>query len=189
MQIAERVQWLQAHTPLGELSAAVLEAIASQIEVEQVAENRRLVLEDTPPTALYILKSGRLERYRTSPDRLASAVSLLPGSVLHLKQLLLERPAEETVMTLSDCEIWTVPAAAFAALVVQYPEISQTVSRQMAADLDQMTAQLAFEQERQTALRPYLMPKVQRGVSMVLVGMPPGCGKICAKQQAIATRC
>lgn len=164
MQIAERVQWLQAHTPLGELSAAVLEAIASQIEVEPVAENRRLVLEDTPPTALYILKSGRLERYRTSPDRLASAVSLLPGSVLHLKQLLLERPAEETVMTLSDCEIWTVPAAAFAALVVQYPEISQTVSRQMAAELDQMAAQLTFEQERQTALRPYLMPKVQRGI-------------------------
>ena len=107
MQVAERVQWLQAHTPLGELSAAVLEAIA---------ENRRLVLEDTPPTALYILKSGRLERYRTSPDRLSSAVSLLPGSVLHLKQLLLERPAEETVMTLSDCEIWTVPAAALVPL-------------------------------------------------------------------------
>ncbi len=163
-QIVERMQWLQANTLLGELAADVLEAIATQINVEQIAENRRLVLEDTPPAALYILKSGRLESYRTNPDRLASAVSLLPGSVLHLKQLLLDRPADQTVITLSDCEIWAIPREAFAALVVQYPELSQTVSRQLATELDEMAAQLAFEQERQTALRPYLVPKVQRGI-------------------------
>jgi len=163
-QVVGRMQWLQANTLLGELSTDVLEAIATQINVEQIAENRRLVLEDTPPTALYILRSGRLESYRTNPDRLASVVSLLPGSVLHLKQLLLDRPADQTVITLSDCEIWAIPREAFAALVVQYPELSQTVSRQLATELDEMAAQLAFEQERQTALRPYLMPKVQRGI-------------------------
>lgn len=165
MSDADRVQWLRERTPLGVLSDDVLGGIADRLQSETVEENRRLVLEDTPPPALYILKSGRLETYHTSADSTASgATSLLPGSVLHLKELLLDQPAEQTVITLSDCEFWTVDREAFAALVEQYPEISRTFSRQLAAELEQVTSQLAFEQERQTALRPYLVPKVKQGV-------------------------
>ncbi|MBD2461960.1 sigma 54-interacting transcriptional regulator [Oscillatoria sp. FACHB-1407] len=159
-----QLQWLREQTSLGSLPETVLEAIATQIQVEMVQANRRIVLEDTSPTALYILKSGRLESYHTSSTGLARAISLLPGSVLHLKELLLDQPAEQTVITLVDCEIWQIPATEFAKLTEQYPEINRTVSRQLAAEVDQLAAQLAFEQERQTALRPYLVPRVRRGI-------------------------
>lgn len=164
MDQAERVVWLQTNTSLESLSEPVLQAIAVAIQEDPVQENRRLVLEDTPPDALYILQSGRLESYHTSKSSFANAVSLLPGSILHLKELLLDQPAEQTVITLSDCVLWKVPRPEFLAIVQQYPEVSQTLSRQLASELDQVSAQLAYERERQTALRPYLVPKVKRGI-------------------------
>lgn len=164
MEQAERVSWLRENTSLKSLSKETLEAIAAAIQVEQVQENRRLMLEDTPPSALHILKAGRLESYHTRKASAAIAVSLLPGSVLHLKELLLDTPAEQTIITLSDCELWTIPRAEFLALVQQYPEINQIFSRQLAIELEQMSAQLEYERERQAALRPYLVPKVRRGI-------------------------
>lgn len=161
---SEQVKWLQQQTPLGVLSEPVLAAMAAAIQVETVQENRRLVLEETEPTALYILKSGRLEAYHTSSDSTAKAVSLLPGSVLHIKELLLDQPTEQTIITLNDCELWTIPRDQFLALVAQYPEINRAFSRYLAAELDSVAAQLAFEQERQLALRPYLVPKVKQGI-------------------------
>jgi transcriptional regulator with AAA-type ATPase domain/NAD-dependent dihydropyrimidine dehydrogenase PreA subunit len=164
MTIAERVEWLRSNTVLSALSDATLQAIAQIIQEDQIQSNRRLVLEDTRPSVLYILKSGRLERYRTSSTTPARATSLLPGSVLHLQELLLDRPAEQTVITLSDCEVWTISREAFAALVEQFPEISRTFTQQLADELEEVSSQLAFEQERQTALRPYIVPKVKRGI-------------------------
>jgi transcriptional regulator with AAA-type ATPase domain/NAD-dependent dihydropyrimidine dehydrogenase PreA subunit len=161
--IASRIQWLQ-QTPLAVLSEPVLAAAAAAIQVETLQENRRLVLEDTVPSAVYILKSGRLEAYHTNVDSLARATSLLPGSVLQIRELLLDQPAQQTVITLSDCEIWTIPRQDFMALVAQYPEINQAFSRYLAAELDAVAARLAFEQERQVALRPYLVPKVRQGI-------------------------
>lgn len=164
MQDAERVQWLRENTPLSSLAEPILNAIATTLHEETVQKNRRLILEDTAPTALYILKSGRLESYRSSPDSLAKATSLLPGAIISLKEILLDQPAEHTVITLSDCELWRIDREEFVALIERYPEISRTFSRQLAEELSQVSSQLAFEQERQTELRPYLVPKAQRGV-------------------------
>jgi transcriptional regulator with AAA-type ATPase domain/NAD-dependent dihydropyrimidine dehydrogenase PreA subunit len=164
MEQADRVAWLQANTSFGTLSDAALQAIAKAIQTTTLQENRRLVLEDTQPEALYILKSGRLESYRTSATEPASVLSLLPGSILHLKELLLDQPIEQTVITLSDCELWTISRSTFLAIVQQYPEITQIFSRQLASEVDLLAAQLTYERERQMALRPYSVPKVKRGI-------------------------
>ncbi len=158
------IQWLQQQTQLGVLSEPVLAAIVDQIQEETLQANRRLILEDTEPKALYILRSGRLEAYHTNPDKLAETVSLLPGSVLHVKELLLNQPAQQTVITLTDCEFWVVSREAVQTLAATYPEINQAFSRALAAELDAMAAQLAFEKERQLALRPYLVTKVRQGI-------------------------
>ncbi|MCU0524982.1 MAG: sigma 54-interacting transcriptional regulator [Elainella sp. Prado103] len=160
----EKVEWLQQQTVFGQLSEPVLVALVAQIQVEQLLENRRLILEDTEPSGVYILRSGRLEAYRTSPDSVAKTVSLLPGTVLHVREVLLDQPTQQTVISLSDCELWQVSRSAFLSLAAQFPEINQAFSRSLAAELAAMTAQLEFEQERQVALRPYLVPKVQQGI-------------------------
>jgi transcriptional regulator with AAA-type ATPase domain/NAD-dependent dihydropyrimidine dehydrogenase PreA subunit len=159
-----RVNWLQQNTLFGALSMEALGAIAAALQETFIAENRRLVLEDTCALALYILRSGRLESYHTNPTSTATAVSLLPGSVLHLQELLLDQPVAQTAISLSDCVLWMLPRANLLAIAQQYPEINQLFSRQLASELEQVTAALDYERDRQLALRPYLVPKVRRGI-------------------------
>ncbi|KGF72289.1 ATPase AAA [Neosynechococcus sphagnicola sy1] len=164
MDLTEQIQWLQGHTLLGTLPTAVLAAIAAELQTEIIPENHRLILEDTYPQAFYILYQGRLESYHTREDSVADALSLLPGSLLHLRALVLDQPTETTVITLSDCEFWKIPKSSFLTLVQRYPEISQLVSKQLAAELAALSSQLLYEQERQAILRPYLVPNAKRGI-------------------------
>lgn len=156
--------WLKERSALGNLPDAVLEAMLPQFQYQEFFANRRLVLEDTLPDGLYILGRGHLERYRTNPSGPAWASSLLPGAVLHLTELLLEQPTQETVVALTDCQFWFMPKAKLAAIAHQFPELVQTVSRKLAVDLAQVKSELAFEQERQAILRPYQVPKAKRGI-------------------------
>ena len=168
MAQSDKVQWLRQETLLRSQPDSVLTAIADAMVEETVQANRRLVLEDTLPNALYILRQGYLERYRTTQASLAPVTNLLPGAVIYLKELLLDQAAEHTVVTLTDCTLWTIPRAAFLTLAEQYPTISQVITRQLAAALDEVSAQLAYEQERQAELRPY---------------MPNGCGRKLSRHQ------
>jgi transcriptional regulator with AAA-type ATPase domain/NAD-dependent dihydropyrimidine dehydrogenase PreA subunit len=164
MDRVAQVQWLQQSTILGALSTEVLAAIAAQVQEESIPENYRLILENTYPQALYFLYSGRLESYRSRKTDVADVLSLLPGTLLHLKELLLDQPVERTVITLSDCSFWKVSREAFVALAEQYPELNRAVSLQLVEELAQVSSQLAFEQERQVRLRSYLVPKTKRGI-------------------------
>jgi transcriptional regulator with AAA-type ATPase domain/NAD-dependent dihydropyrimidine dehydrogenase PreA subunit len=164
MDRTERRRWLQAHTLLGGLPEAVVDAIATHLVTETVPANYRLILEDTPPDALYILKEGHLESYHTQRTTMAQVVSLLPGTVLHLRELLLDQPAEQTVITLTDCVLWRLPGEQLKQIAQTHPVLNQELSQLLAQELSQVSAQLLYEQERQLALRPYLVPKVSRGV-------------------------
>jgi transcriptional regulator with AAA-type ATPase domain/NAD-dependent dihydropyrimidine dehydrogenase PreA subunit len=164
MDPSERVQWLKTHTSLALLADTALGAIAQAMQLQHVQANRRLVLEDTLPPAVYFLKSGQMESYRTSLTGPAQATSLLPGAVVYLRELLLDLPAERTLITLTDCQVWTIAREEVLALIQQHPDINQVFSRQLAAELDAVSAQLVYEQESQIALRPYLIPKVRRGI-------------------------
>lgn len=164
MNVSERVKWLQERTEFARLSESALSAIAQAIQEQQIQENRRIGLEDTQPNALYILYNGHLESYRTSKTSAAKATSLLPGAIVYLKELLLDEAAEETVITLDDCTLWTIPREEFIAIAQQFSELGQAISRQLATQLEQAESELAYEREKQISLRPYLVPKVKRGI-------------------------
>ncbi|HEY9694397.1 MAG TPA: sigma 54-interacting transcriptional regulator [Oculatellaceae cyanobacterium] len=156
--------WLQERTALGVLPEKVLEAIAHSLSNQVVAANQRLVVENTPPAGLYILLSGKLEGDRTNQTGSAWVISFLPGATINLQELLLGQTSQRTIVTLSECRFWFIPAAKVQELVDQYPEITQTLSQQLAQELAQLSSQLTYEQERQTALRPYLINKAKRGI-------------------------
>lgn len=162
--MTELLIWLQERTALAILSPEILNAIALVLEEQIVPANHRLVLEGTPPQALYILKQGQMESESTSQINPALACGFLPGAVIHLQELLLDQQARQTITTLTECHLCVVPAAQFRQIVAQYPEITQTFSRQLAQELTQVTSALSYEQERSSALRPYLVTKAQRGI-------------------------
>lgn len=164
MSIDRRLDWLRQHTSFAELSDQALRAIGEAIGERRLAENQRLALEDTLPSAVYILYSGHLEHYRTSATSMAQVASFLPGAVIYLREILLQQPAQQTTIALDDVVVWEIPRAAIAAIVAQYPEVTQMVSQQLSQQLQQVSKELESERERQVALRPYLVNKVQRGI-------------------------
>lgn len=162
MEMSNRVIWLQERSALGILSLPVLEAIAPLLQSQSIPAGQPLAAEHTTPPGLYLLRSGHLERQDSSNG--FSGISLLPGSVIYLRELLLQQPVSQTVIPQSDCDFWFIPTAEFHRLAALYPEINQALSHQLAEELAQMSFQLSFAQERQAALRPYLVTKIKRGV-------------------------
>src|SRR6476469_1107901 len=163
MTLTDAVIWLQERTALGVLSGAVLNAIALVLEEQLVAPQTNLVVDDTTPQGLYILKHGHLESQRTNQTS-GWAIGLLPGAIINLQELLLNQPTQRTIVTTSESCLWFIPADRFRELVSQYPEISQFLSQQLAQELAQLSSQLSYEQERQAALLPYLVTRAKRGI-------------------------
>lgn len=161
---AERSQWLQTHTIFRDLPETLVAAIAPCLKEITFEANRRLVLEDTPPDALYILRSGRLESYRTRRASAAQVTELQPGAVIHLRELLLDEDAAQTMVSLTDCGLWRLDKTRFQELAEEFPALNQDLSRLLADALEEVSEQLAYEQERQQALLPYRMTRVKRGV-------------------------
>jgi len=60
MRYPERVVWLEERTELGVLSENALSAIAEVLEEKVIPAQTHLVLENTIPDGLYILRKGRL---------------------------------------------------------------------------------------------------------------------------------
>lgn len=158
------VIWLQERTGFSILSAEVLEELAQNMQEQVLLPNQRLVLEDTQPQGVYILKQGRLEGDRITQTGSIWALSFLPGTIIHLQELLFGQLAQRTIVALSECQLWLIPAEKFRELIEKYPEIAPAFSQQLAMELAQLSSQLSYEQERQTVLRPYLVTKAKRGV-------------------------
>jgi transcriptional regulator with AAA-type ATPase domain len=154
------VTWLQERTALSILSRELLEAIAPTLQEITISADRTFLKENDSPEGLYIFRCGQIE----SSGKFSQAVGLLPGTVLNLQAILLDRAVQYTVKTLSECQFWFIPTQTLRDLVKQYPEIVQAFSQYLAESVQKLSSQLNFEQERQTILRPYLVTKAKRGI-------------------------
>jgi transcriptional regulator with AAA-type ATPase domain/NAD-dependent dihydropyrimidine dehydrogenase PreA subunit len=158
------VNWLESATELGMLPHEVLESIASELTVLSVPTGCRVTIEDTPVAKLYILESGQAERYRRQRAGLMWATGLLPGAVVNLSALQRSQPTDSRIVTLTECQFQTISAAKWQDLVTKYPQITAAYAERLAAKLEQLEGEIAFEQDRQAALRTYLVPQAKRGI-------------------------
>ncbi|ABW30614.1 sigma 54-interacting transcriptional regulator [Acaryochloris marina] len=160
----DKKAWLQEHTDLNIFPEKILDRLARKVKVQTLEANRRLILEDTLPDAVYILRQGHLESYHTSLVDTAQVCSLLPGAVLHLFDILLEQPTLQTIITLTDCEFWVISKKDLLKIAGEYQDVTRIVSQKLSKDLAHVSRELEAEQERQAILRPYLVPRVNRGI-------------------------
>lgn len=161
MTSSDLVTFLKERTALSILSEEVLAAIAPKLVEKNLAAEQTFVTENTEVEGLYLFQSGQVE---SKSEIKKQTVSLLPGSALNLHALILEQPSQYTVKTLTATKVWFIAAADFKELADRYPEITQTFSQQLAEEVKELTEKLNFEQERQVALRPYLVSKAKRGI-------------------------
>ncbi|PMB22611.1 sigma 54-interacting transcriptional regulator [Fischerella thermalis] len=164
MTSPETVIWLRERTALGILSPESLSAIAQVLEEKVFPTNHKIATEATAPEALYILLEGKLESESSNKNNPSLTVGFLPGSVIHLQEILLDELAQRTITTVTECHFWVVPATVFKEIIGKYPEIAQVVSRMLAQEVAQLASAFNYEQERSLALRPYLVTKARRGI-------------------------
>ena len=169
MTFPEKLIWLQERTPLGILSQPIIEEIAQNLEQTTYPANQTIIAQDTSAPGLYIVETGRLETSQisatTSDTPLVKKIACpLPGEIILLAELLLDQPTQNTINTITESQLFFLPAAKFKQLLEKYPEISLEFSRKLAQELKQISSQLSYEQQRQIELRPYLVTKVRRGV-------------------------
>lgn len=160
MSQTDILTFLKTRTALGILSEGILQDLASFLTPKTIAANQILIKEDNSPEGLYILMSGKI----SSSTKNQQELSLLVGSALNLYALLLDCSTQYTIKTLEESNFLYLSKTEFQELIRQHPEISQAYSQQLAQQVQSLTAQLEFEQERQTIVRPYLVNKAKRGV-------------------------
>ncbi|MBF2097970.1 MAG: sigma 54-interacting transcriptional regulator [Gloeomargaritaceae cyanobacterium C42_A2020_066] len=156
--------WLQERTPLASLPSPVLADLATLLVRRTYPAGTTLVAPDRRPDALAILIQGNVERFYPTPAGRLGASSLLPGYLIGFQELALDRPAAVVVETQSPTEVWHLPAAPFRAWLSRYPEVSLTLAQHLAQEVVELRGQLLFEQERQAALRPFVVPRIKRGI-------------------------
>lgn len=152
--------WLHQHSDLGILPLSTLADLIPLAQVQPILAEQVLVAEGDSPEGLVILLEGKLGAQGSR----AVGSSFLPGTVLFLQELLADQPVDRTYQALCEGSLAIVPASQLNQWVTDHPEVGQAFSRQLAQQLAQVSAQLNQEQERQTALLPYRVPRVERGI-------------------------
>ncbi len=158
------VNWLESATELGMLPRDILTEIASELAVLVVPAGQKVTIEDTPVTQLYLLESGQAERYRRKQPGLMWASGLLPGAIVNLSALQRSQLTDSRVVTITACRFQTISADRWLALVARYPQITTAYTQRLAAKLEQLEGEIAYERDRLAAIRPYLVPQAKRGI-------------------------
>ncbi|MFM7383915.1 MAG: sigma 54-interacting transcriptional regulator [Microcystaceae cyanobacterium] len=157
MESKDIVNWLRERTELTLIGEEVLDDIAPHFQWLTIPDQQAIAQAGEVPQGLYILYEGHLEGATQN-------LGLLPGEVVNLGALILDHPARRTVLTIGDCQLLFLEAATFKQFLAKYPQIIQIFSQYLATEVQELSAQLFFEQERQTILRPYLVPKARRAI-------------------------
>ncbi len=160
MDLPEGITWLKERTELTILKEEILTAIAKQLVPRFVPAGQILVAAEQYPDGIYILRSGEIALTATR----SQLEPYLVGAVFYLKEILLDQPIQQEIEALTACEFAFLDRQQTQAIIAQYPEINQVFSQVLADTVEELAAQLSYEQERQVILRPYLVPKVRRGI-------------------------
>lgn len=151
--------WLKESTAIGILPDEILKAIVFLLEKVSFQENEILISANQSIERVYIVEKGQLQTQGNN-----ESYSLLSGSVINLKELLLQQLAKNTIKSLTETKLWYLSAVNVQNLVTKYPQISQAFTQKLAEKVVDLSSQLSFEQERQIILRPYLVTKAKRGI-------------------------
>ena len=180
MSKIEVISFLKNKTALGILSENILQKIEAKLSLVTIAKEKTFITEGTEPEGLYILVLGRVISRSNSENQ---EISLLVGSALNLYALLLDCKTQYTTSTLEDSELLYISKTDVQQIIKEHPEINKVYSQQLAKQVQDLTQQLEFEQERQTIVRPYLVNKAKRGI----IGKSRYAQRLRSKIKAAAT--
>ncbi|HVP38451.1 MAG TPA: Crp/Fnr family transcriptional regulator [Candidatus Saccharimonadales bacterium] len=112
---------------------------------------------NTPPHALYVVRSGRVKVFRTGDDGEEQVIRLLgPGEMLGYRPLLAGEPVAANAEAVEDSSICIIPAATIRELLRDLPELANLLLTKLARELrasEDLMMDLLHRPVRQRAAR------------------------------------
>jgi len=107
------------------LSAGDLALIIRSGFIRPIAEGAVIVVEDTPCAGMFVLLSGRVYLYRTSPEGQAVLIDELTSVTMFNEIAILDGgPNPMTVIAARDCVVWQADYTVLQALAERYPQVA-----------------------------------------------------------------
>lgn len=119
------------------LSIAAKRAMQGAMQLASYERHRQLYAEGDPSNYLYVLLRGEVKLYKSLSDgrQQIHKLVLIPGDLIACEDLFLDRH-RSSAETLSDVAVCGIQKHRLQRIVTEYPEISDTLMRTMARNLN-----------------------------------------------------
>lgn len=141
---------LARHAPFAQMTATDLDALAAVLEMAYFEPGALIIApEHGSPSVCYIVKQGIVRGERGDPVQPEFTVELSAGEMFPVGSLLADRPVIRSYRALGDVFVFTLPKAAFLALVQSSTVFAGFCRRHLSAllDLSQAQVQAAYAQQ------------------------------------------
>lgn len=118
-----------------------LEAVERRGALRRCPRSTIVVLEDDAPTQLFVIRSGKVRVYADGPDGKHVVLHYLgPGEHFGELSLVDDRPQFASVVTVTACELLTIPGELFRQLVNEHPGLQEKLMKQMVTTIRGLTS-------------------------------------------------
>jgi len=140
----DKTEYLNQVTALQDLSSAEIEQVSSQTHMVEYKREHIFYMPDDPGEVLFILKKGRVQLYRISPDGRKLIFAILhPGAIFGHMALVGQHMYQTYAQALDDCTICIWNREQVQQIFVEKPEIAFRFLEAVGNRLTQVEERLA----------------------------------------------
>ena len=123
--MVNKVNYLESVNIFRDLTAAEVEALGYQTTLITYSKGHLFYMPDDPSEALFILKSGRVQLYRLSPDGRKLVVAVLhPGAIFGQMSLVGQQMHNTFAEAFDDCVICSWNRTEVEQLILEKPQVA-----------------------------------------------------------------
>lgn len=126
---AEAVERMRALPLFADMPTEALHALAARLVLRQFPTEEAIYTEGTPGDAMYIVEAGEVKLLDSAFSDAHLLERVRPGEAFGEMALLTGRTRAECVRAATDVTVWVLYKSDFDDVMVQYPEVSLSLSR------------------------------------------------------------
>lgn len=149
----------------------VLSLIAARLVLRHIPANEAIYTEGTPGDAMYIVDSGEIRLLDSAFSDAQLLERLRPGDAFGEMALLTGRTRAECARAATDATVWVLYKSDFDELMVQYPEISVSLSRALTQRLSSRESDFVIRHLRRIKLFSNLATSELKEISKRVRGL------------------
>jgi len=168
---SDAVEQMRQMQLFSDVPTEALSALTTRLVLRHFPAEEAIYTEGTPGDALYIVESGEVKLLDSSFSGAQLLERVRPGESFGEMALLTGRTRAECARAATDTTVWALYKSDFDDVMVQYPEISVSLSRALTERLSTRESDFVIRHLRRIKLFSNLASSELRGVSQKVRGL------------------